>query len=82
MKSISSGWKIVAPVQKQKASDGAKSIQRYEAATVEREHTGEVYKIHIDNFFDRLYGLVRIREGKVESVEGGMLTPVTAEIFY
>ena len=72
----------VAPgLRKQKASDTAKSIQRYEAATFERSIHENDYEIHVDNFFDGLYSLVRIREGNIERVDGGVLSPLTSELY-
>lgn len=68
-------------LRKQKASDAAKSIQRYEAATLERNNQENAYVIHVDNYFDGLYSLVRIREGSVENVDGGVLSPLTSELY-
>ncbi|WP_028273198.1 DUF2194 domain-containing protein [Atopococcus tabaci] len=68
-------------LRKQKASDGAKAVQRYDAATFQRTSSENGYEISIDNFYDEMYGIVRIREGTVQSVDGGKLTPLTSELY-
>lgn len=68
-------------LRKQKASDGAKAVQRYDAATFQRTSLGNDYEISIDNFYDEFYSIIRIREGTVQSVDGGTLTPLTSELY-
>lgn len=72
----------IAPgLRKQKASDASKSVQRYDSATIERSFEDEDYVVTIDNFYDEMYCLVRISKGKVDHVEGGMLTPLTSDLY-
>lgn len=68
-------------LRNQRASDGAKAVQRYYAAEVSRSQTGSEYHIHTKNFYDQLYLIVRIRENRVQKVTGGELTPLTSELY-
>lgn len=72
----------VAPgLRNQRASDGAKAVQRYHAAEITRSQTDSTYVVNVENFYDGVYCIVRVRENSVQGVEGGKLTPLTSELY-
>lgn len=56
------------------------AVQRYGALTVDKEITDQEIRIHLGNFYDEAYLMVRINDGTPGQVTGGELTNVT-EIF-
>lgn len=72
---------VAPPLRYQKASDGAKAVQRYYAAEISRTQSDSTYVVNIDNFYDGVYALVRLRENSVQGVEGGKLSQLTSELY-
>ena len=57
------------------------AIQRYGALTIEKEITKNKIKIHLGNFYDEAYLMVRINDGRPGDVEGGELTHLTGNLY-
>lgn len=57
------------------------AIQRYVAVTVERKITEKEIRIHLGNFYDSVYLMVRINEGRPGKVTGGELTHLTGNLY-
>lgn len=62
-------------------SELAGAVQRYGALTVDKEITDQEIRIHLGNFYDEAYLMVRINDGTPGQVTGGELTNVALEIF-
>ena len=57
------------------------AIQRYGALTVDKEITENQIKLHLGNFYDEAYLMVRINDGKPGEVDGGELTHLTGNLY-
>ena len=56
-------------------------VQRYGALTVDKEITDQEIRIHLGNFYDEAYLMVRINDGTPGQVTGGELTNVTGNLY-
>ena len=57
------------------------AIQRYGALTIDKEITENQIKLHLGNFYDEAYLMVRINDGKPGEVDGGELTHLTGNLY-
>ncbi len=57
------------------------AIQRYGALTVEKETKENRVELHLGNFYDEAYLMVRINEGIPGQVTGGELTHMTGNLY-
>lgn len=62
-------------------SELAGAVQRYGALTVDKEITDQEIRIHLGNFYDEAYLMVRINDGTPRQVTGGELTNVTGNLY-
>ena len=62
-------------------SELAGAVQRYGALTVDKEITDQEIRIHLGNFYDEAYLMVRINDGTPGQVTGGELTNVTGNLY-
>lgn len=51
-----------------------RSIERYDALTVEKDITDKEVHLHLGNFYDQAYLMVRMNKGTPVRVTGGDLT--------
>ncbi|MDE1548249.1 DUF2194 domain-containing protein [Jeotgalibaca caeni] len=65
----------------QKASDAARAVQRYHVVELKRIEGENEFRMEIENFYDQFYGMVRIREDRIQSVTGGKLTSIGGELY-
>ena len=57
------------------------AIERYGALTVEKEITDHEVHLHLGNFYDQAYLMVRLNKGTPLSVDGGELTQATGNLY-
>lgn len=57
------------------------AIERYGALTVEKEITDHEVHLHLGNFYDQAYLMVRMNKGTPLSVDGGELTQATGNLY-
>ena len=63
-------------------SELAGAVQRYGALTVDKEITDQEIRIHLGNFYDEAYLMVRINDGTPgQGYRSGELTKCLLEIF-
>ena len=62
-------------------SELAGAVQRYGALIVDKEITDQEIRIHLGNFYDEAYLMVRINDGTPGQVTGGELTNVTGNLY-
>ncbi len=62
-------------------SEASAAVQRYAALRVEEEYTGDKLVLKIGNFYDEGYFFVRFNAEEYESVDGGVLSPLTGNLY-
>jgi hypothetical protein len=62
------------------ASEGAMAVQRFSRLQVSSSLDGNIYSIHLQNFYDQAFLMLRSRTEPV-GITGGKITPVTSSLF-
>lgn len=62
------------------AREGAKAVQRYSRLGVERESVQGEYRIHLENFYDEAWLLLRSKY-PIEGIEGGMIEDLGTDLY-
>ena len=57
------------------------AIERYDALTVEKDITDKEVHLHLGNFYDQAYLMVRMNKGTPVRVTGGDLTQAAGNLY-